>query len=103
MIGRTNKHKSGVMPLLSETAIDLVILDVVMPEVSGIELLKQLKRDAHTAALPVIVSSGYVFNESVVRSLGAAWIAKPWTAGDLLKGIARLLATEESWDEQPWR
>ncbi|HEY6607852.1 MAG TPA: adenylate/guanylate cyclase domain-containing protein [Candidatus Limnocylindria bacterium] len=61
-------------------AIDLVLLDVVMPELDGYETLAAMKADDTTRHIPVIMVSGVEELESVVRciELGATdYLAKP--------------------------
>jgi DNA-binding response OmpR family regulator len=70
----------------------LVILDVMMPRVSGLELLRALRLDPELATIPVLVSSAYPDNRSAVEVLGATFIAKPWRPGELLRTVSALLA-----------
>lgn len=70
----------------------LVILDVMMPRVSGVELLRQLRADAELSSLPVIVSSAYPDNRAAVEVLGATFLAKPWRPGELLRVVTEVLA-----------
>ena len=46
-----------VLKIVKETEIDLIILDLIMPEMDGFEALKQLKKDPNTNPIPVIVNS----------------------------------------------
>ena len=43
---------------LKDTEIDIVLLDLVMPDIDGREVLAQIKADEHLRALPVIMISG---------------------------------------------
>lgn len=70
----------------------LVILDVMMPRVSGLELLRALKKDPQLASIPVLVSSAYPDNQLAAEALGATFIAKPWPPGELLRVASTLLA-----------
>jgi len=63
----------------------------MMPRLSGLTLLRQLREDPATASLPVLVSSAYESNREVVLSLRAEWISKPWKADELLATVKRLL------------
>ncbi|MEK7390319.1 MAG: response regulator transcription factor [Elusimicrobiota bacterium] len=49
--------KAGILAVQSE-APDLVILDLVMPGVRGLEVCQQLKQDAATARVPIIILTG---------------------------------------------
>lgn len=63
---------------------DLILLDVMMPEMSGYEVCRTLKNDADTLHIPIIFISGKndAANESEVFELGAAdYITKPFHPG----------------------
>ncbi|MCI0343592.1 MAG: response regulator [Planctomycetales bacterium] len=76
---------------------DLVITDIRMPEVSGIELTSEAKRLLPT--LPVVLLSGEG-DESVITAgfqAGADdYLAKPWRAGEVLAKVRRHLALAAS-------
>jgi UDP-3-O-[3-hydroxymyristoyl] N-acetylglucosamine deacetylase len=85
-------NASGVMELLERETPSLVLLDVWMPEVDGIELLRRIK--AQRPALPVIMISGHANIQSAVAAtkLGAAdFIQKPFSMSGLLASISRVL------------
>ena len=44
--------------VIRKTKPDLILMDVYMPELNGLELLKKLKKDPETAKIPVIIFSG---------------------------------------------
>jgi UDP-3-O-[3-hydroxymyristoyl] N-acetylglucosamine deacetylase len=82
----------GVMDLLARETPALVLLDVWMPDVDGIELLRKIK--AERPAVPVIMISGHANIQSAVAAtrLGAAdFIQKPFSVSGLLASIARAL------------
>lgn len=58
---------------------DLIVLDILMPQMSGIEVLKYLKSNPTTASIPVIVISGDEGERKRALSLGVSdFIAKPF-------------------------
>ena len=81
-----------VLDLVATQRPHVVILDIWMPQIDGIELLEQLKASA--PALPVIVVSGHGTIETAVRAikLGAAdFIEKPFSLDTLLRSVYRAL------------
>lgn len=68
------------LELLRSEAFDLVLLDLMMPEVDGFEVLRQMQADEKLREIPVLVVSGAEETESVARciEMGAAGhLAKP--------------------------
>ena len=67
-----------------------IMLDVMMPQVDGWEILQALKNDAQTRTIPVLVCSAWA-DPDLAKSLGAAdFLKKPVTQKDLLAGLRRL-------------
>jgi two-component system cell cycle response regulator len=69
------------LDLVRRSVFDLVLLDIMMPEVGGYEVLEQLKADPDTAALPVIMISAIDEMSSVVRCIEAGaedYLTKPY-------------------------
>lgn len=74
---------------------DLVLLDLALPDISGEQVLAQLRADPATRAIPVIVVSGATDPAVHHRVLahGAQWcLTKPYDVNDLLGLIDRSLA-----------
>ncbi|MGB3543973.1 response regulator, partial [Rubrivirga sp.] len=82
---------------------DLVLLDIMMPEVNGYEVLERLKADDDLCHIPVIMISALDEMESVVRciKLGAAdYLPKPFNAMLLKARVEASLAVKRLHDEQ---
>jgi DNA-binding response OmpR family regulator len=78
---------------------DLVLLDVMMPEVSGLQVLQQIKGDAATEKVPVILVTAKTHDDDVLSGYqyGADYyITKPFTAKQLVYGIDLVLGKGES-------
>lgn len=73
---------------------DLVLLDVMMPEMNGLEVLQAIKETNATARVPVILVTAKTHDEDVLSGYqyGADYyITKPFTAKQLLYGIDLVL------------
>lgn len=77
----------AVLPRLHTHRPDCVILDVMMPELSGIDILRKIKADPELRGLPVIVSTAYHSNREAVVELGGLWMSKPWKAYALVAAV----------------
>ena len=73
---------------------DCVLLDVMMPTMSGLEVLARLKRDPATSAIPVILLTAKSQDDDVLAGYkeGADYyITKPCSSQDLVYGIRLVL------------
>jgi len=80
--------------LILDKRPDLVLLDWMMPETNGYELLRRLRRDEQTAKLPVIMLTAKVEESNRVSGLeGGAddYISKPFSVRELVARIRSLL------------
>jgi len=82
--------------LLRTTAIDLVLTDVHMPEINGLELANFIKGDQHLSRIPVIIISTEADDADRARAqaIGADdYLAKPFTPQELRHVIDKHLVT----------
>ena len=80
--------------LVKRESPDIVILDLVLPGLDGIEVCRKLKSDVDTAAIPVILvtAKGKVDSISVGLGVGADdYLIKPFTPKELLSRIRTVL------------
>ena len=73
--------------------IDLVLLDINMPNMNGLEFLAEMRADPARADLPVIIISTEGREEDTARGLEAgatAYIKKPFHSEEILEVISRL-------------
>ncbi len=79
---------------LKEQMPDLILLDIMMPKMDGLQALKRLKEDPSMPFIPVILLSAKVLDEDVLRGykMGADYyITKPFTPTQVLDGIKAVL------------
>lgn len=71
---------------------DLVVLDIMMPDINGLEVLAQLKNDPATRHIPVMIVTGY--REAAEEALGrgaTAYFLKPFRIPDILEKVRQQL------------
>jgi len=79
---------------LEEKKPDLIVLDIILPQMDGFEVLKRLKEDPETSDIPVIVLTARGQYRDVLQAyeLGTDYyISKPFTGSQLLNGIKLIL------------
>ncbi len=74
---------------------DVILLDLMMPDIDGWEVYHQLKADGETREIPVIVITAKAQNIDKVLALNIAkvddYIAKPFTPQELIDSLHKLL------------
>ena len=93
---------SGVLEIIGRENPELVLLDIWMPELDGIELLRLIK--AQRPATRVIMISGHanIQNAVAATKLGAEdFIEKPFSVSGLLAAITRVMGSEEGSADSP--
>jgi DNA-binding NarL/FixJ family response regulator len=86
---------AATLDLLAEARPDLILMDAVMPGMSGIEATEAIKRDPATADIPVIFMTGLTDPAHVVAALatgGVDYVRKPVVLEELLARIRVHLA-----------
>ncbi|HAW13659.1 MAG TPA: phosphate regulon transcriptional regulatory protein PhoB [Cellvibrionales bacterium] len=90
------------MPIIVDERPDLILLDWMMPEVSGIELLRRLRRESVTQEIPVILLTAKSEEQNTVQALEAGaddYITKPFSARELTARIKSVLRRTEGMSE----
>jgi two-component system, OmpR family, response regulator len=75
----------------------LLVLDVMLPRRSGFEVLKQIRADALTKDLPVLIltAKGQTQDRRTAEELGASsFVTKPYANADVVGTVRRLLADD---------
>jgi CheY-like chemotaxis protein len=73
---------------------DLAVLDITMPHVNGLEVLRLLRSDSETVALPVVLLSAQAQEADVERGFATganAYMKKPFSPRELAARVAELL------------
>ena len=73
---------------------DLIIMDIQLPEVSGLEVTKWIKNDDGLTAIPIIAVTAFAMkgDEERIRESGCeAYIAKPMSVKNFISTVERYL------------
>ncbi len=85
----------GSTPLSAAMPPDLVIVDWMMPRMSGIEVCEALRRNPATARIPVILLTARAQEAEVDRGFAAGvddYIVKPFSPREMLRRVEAVLA-----------
>jgi two-component system alkaline phosphatase synthesis response regulator PhoP/two-component system response regulator VicR len=78
---------------------DLIVLDVMMPEMSGFEVLERLKTDPETNEIPVIMLTARAQDADVLRGWQSGvetYLTKPFNPMELIAFVKRIFAMQDS-------
>ncbi len=94
----TVQTKDGreVLQLAKEHRPDLILMDIQLPEVSGLEVTRWIKEDEELRGIPIIAVTAFAMkgDEEKIRSGGCeAYIAKPISIASFLQTIEKVLGS----------
>lgn len=84
---------------LEEITPDLIILDMMMPEMTGFDVLEKIRENSRTAAIPVIMLTGTSDKDKIREAIEvgvAYYIVKPFEFHDLVSKVNLAIADSES-------
>jgi len=82
---------ADVLKLVAQKAWDVIVLDVTLPDRSGLDVLKEIKRER--PKLPVLILSAYPEEDYAVRALragAAGYVTKSASPEELVRAVRRL-------------
>ena len=93
---RTEVAEDGTVALemLKKSKFDLVITDIMMPNMNGFELLAAIKADENLRHLPVLMVTAEARKDDIVRSMqsgASGYIVKPFTRTTLEERVKKIL------------
>jgi phosphoserine phosphatase RsbU/P len=92
---------ASALNILQNISPDLILLDVMMPEMDGYELCEKILKDKRNEAIPVLFLTAKVESEDVLRGFdagGVDYITKPFQAKELLARIHTQIELKKSKD-----
>ncbi len=91
----TREDGQAGLEATSEVAPDIVLLDVMMPRLDGIEVCRRMRAKPSTASVPVIMLTAKAQEADVDRGFGVGaddYITKPFSPRELLNRVQAVLA-----------
>ena len=91
----TANNGEDALRKIHDSTPDLILSDVMMPQMNGIEFLRALRADPQTVAIPVILLSARAGEEATVEGLDAGaddYLTKPFTAAEFLARVRAHIA-----------
>jgi DNA-binding response OmpR family regulator len=91
----TASNGPDALAIARETLPDLVMLDVMMPQMTGFDVLRELKANDATSMIPVIMLTGLSERSKIQEALASGttyYIVKPFEFHDLLAKVNDALA-----------
>ena len=85
--------KEGAFKAMSEKP-DLMLIDIMMPELDGLEMIKIVRANSDLKKVPIIVVSALGRNEDIEKAIKVGaddYVIKPYNASNLARKIANLL------------
>ncbi len=83
---------------VQEDRPDLIVLDVMMPEMTGFEVLEALKKDPETENIPVIMLTARAQDSDVLRGWQSGvecYLTKPFNPMELIAFVKRIFSMED--------
>lgn len=78
------------LSIAKENDFDLILLDIMMPEIDGYQVCEHLKKDPATRDIPIIFLTAKADTESIVKGLGAGavdYVTKPFNDAELMARV----------------
>ncbi len=93
----TLRESRNALEIIKKEKPDLIILDWMMPELSGIELCKQIRNDSDSSDIPIfmLTAKGQDSDEQLGLQCGVTrYITKPFSPKSLLEIVQETIGTE---------
>jgi response regulator RpfG family c-di-GMP phosphodiesterase len=90
----TAEDGEAALKIVAENAVDLVLLDVMMPKIDGFEVCRRIKADERLRNIPVVMITALAAKEDRIKGIEAGaedFISKPIEKGEVLARVRMLL------------
>jgi len=102
-LGFTNTQEADdgitALPILQSGNFDFLVTDWNMPGMTGLDLLKEVRKDANLVSLPVLMVTAESKREQIIEAAQAGvngYVVKPFTAATLKEKIDKIFERVES-------
>lgn len=93
----TKDGREGFSLAFSERP-DLILMDIQLRGISGLDIIRQIKADASTCSIPIVAVTAYAMKddeENILQSGCEAYIAKPISISHFMEVIHRFLGADQ--------
>ena len=87
------------MELIAEKQPDMILLDLMMPDLSGMEIMEQLRQDHSLADIPIVIISAKTMPTDIQAALRAGatdYLTKPISYSDLIQAVEHIFQAGEN-------
>lgn len=87
------------IPIISQERPDVILLDVMMPDISGLEVLRYIRREPELSSIPVIILSAKSMPSDIKTGMEAGasmYLTKPVGFQDLKQAVEKVLRESSS-------
>lgn len=84
----------AALSLIAEKQPDVILLDLMMPDISGMEIMAQLQRDQSLANIPIVIVSAKTMPADIQAGLRAGainYLTKPVSFTDLIQAVEHVI------------
>jgi CheY-like chemotaxis protein len=87
-----------ILEVARREAPDVLLMDCILPEVDGLDLLQDIRRDERTRGMVVVMTSGMDYEERCMARGANAFLQKPYSPDRLFEVLRQQI--NQAWDNQ---
>lgn len=86
------KGRASAVKILKNNSVDLIILDLMMPDINGLDFFKSIKKNPKFKHIPIIIQTGMENNNKIKNAYykDIHFLLKPYSKQDLSKTLKSL-------------
>jgi CheY-like chemotaxis protein len=82
----------------TDKSVDIILLDMIMPDIEGVEIVKQLREQSRYKKTPIILQTGIKYDSDLIelqKFYPLGYISKPYNKQELQEEIEKYLISEK--------